>query len=101
MKSRMILPALLAVGLFCLISTSSAKAGLFGRHARSRAVVARQWSRRVAVKQTPVRIPAVRRASACWPACVPSALRSTLAVSRLASPLVVPSPLVVRAGLWC
>ncbi len=30
MKSRMILPALLAVGLFCLASASSAQAGLFG-----------------------------------------------------------------------
>ena len=31
MKTRMILPAMLAVGLFCLIGTSSANAGLFGR----------------------------------------------------------------------
>ncbi len=30
MKSRMILPAILAVGLFCLLSTSNAQAGLFG-----------------------------------------------------------------------
>ena len=32
MKSRMILPAILAVGLFCLVSISSAQAGLFGHN---------------------------------------------------------------------
>ena len=107
MKSRMILPAMLAVGLFCLVSTSSAQAGLFGRYtAASRLWPAVTVASPLVVVKTHLCDPCCApRALACWLVCEPSVLPRSLLRARLraglwcASPLVVSSPLAVASRL--
>ncbi len=100
MKSRMILPALLAVGLFCLVSTSSAKAGLFGRHATEPGCGCE-----AAVEPAcGCEADAVRHVlcAARWPVGSPASplcRQDALAASPLVSPLAVQSPLVVLSPL--